>query len=204
MNSFISINPDRCIGCGTCQAACSAGHASVGEQAEPRLSVVFTREVTASITCHHCEAAPCLAVCPVNAITREDGRVTVNEQECVGCKLCACVCPFGAIHPAATNIDGVCGRAQFTPNMPESTSSMLKWEIGVPTVAVKCDLCAYDKECGPHCVAVCPTQALTYVQPYDLMMEKTEKMKKEAKVTELLNVNKSKIARPENAVTVKE
>ena len=145
-----------------------------------------------------------MAVCPVNAISREDGRVTVNEQECIGCKLCACVCPFGAIHASGTNIDGVAGRAQFTPNMPEGTSSMLKWEIRVPTVAVKCDLCAYDKECGPHCVAVCPTQALSYKQPYDQLMEKTDKMKKEAKVTELLNVNTSKIARPENALGEKE
>ena len=88
MNSFISINPDRCIACGTCQAACSAGHASVGKQAEPRLSVIFTSDVTASITCHHCEGAPCLAVCPVNAITQEDDRVVVNEQTCIGCKMC--------------------------------------------------------------------------------------------------------------------
>ena len=81
---------------------------------------------------------------------------------------------------------------------------MLKWEIGVPTVAVKCDLCAYDKEKGPHCVAVCPTQALSYNQPYDQLMEKVDKMKKEAKVTELLNVNTSKIARPENTVNEQE
>lgn len=196
MNSFISINPDRCIGCGTCQAACSAGHAGAGEQAEPRLSVVFKCEVTASITCHHCEAAPCLAVCPVNAIEHKGDRISVNEQVCIGCKLCACVCPFGAIHPSATDIDGVCGIAQFTPNMPESTSSMLKWEIGVPTVAVKCDLCEYDEE-GPRCVRVCPTCALSYVKKYDLAVETADKRRKEARVTELLNAPTSRIERPE-------
>ena len=26
MNTFIAIEPDRCIGCGTCLAACSYGH----------------------------------------------------------------------------------------------------------------------------------------------------------------------------------
>lgn len=182
MNSFISINPDRCIGCGTCQAACSAGHASVGEQREPRLSVVFTPEVTASVTCHHCEAAPCLAVCPVNAITRDDKRIKVNEQTCIGCKLCACVCPFGAIHPSGTGIDGVAGRCVNTDQMPAGTSSMLKWEIGVPTCAVKCDLCEYDPEHGPHCVAVCPTKALSYVTSFDLLTEKIEKMAKEVEV----------------------
>ena len=53
-------------------------------------------------------------------------------------------------------------------------------------------------------MAVCPTQALSYNQPYDQLMDKVDKMKKEAKVTELLNVNKSKIARPENTVNEKE
>ncbi len=196
MNSFISINPDRCIGCGTCQAACSAGHAGVGEQAQPRLSVVFTKEVTASITCHHCEAAPCLAVCPVNAIEHKGDRISVDEQACIGCKLCACVCPFGAIHPSGTNIDGVSGMAQFTPNMPESTSSMLKWEIGVPTVAVKCDLCEYDEN-GPRCVRVCPTMALKYETPFEQSAKKTRKMKAESLVTEAIVAPNSSIRRPE-------
>ncbi len=201
MNSFISINTNRCIGCGTCQAACSAGHASVGEQAEPRLSVVFTKDVTASITCHHCEGAPCLAVCPVNAITHEGDRIKVNEQTCIGCKLCACVCPFGAIHPSGTGIDGVAGICNNIPNMPESTSSMLKWEIGVPTCAVKCDLCAYDPELGPHCVAVCPTKALSLVTEFSGAAEKKEKMKKEAKATEVINVTRSKVTRFEETLT---
>lgn len=197
MNSYISINPDRCIACGTCQAACSAGHASVGEQAEPRLSVVFTKDVTASITCHHCEGAPCLAVCPVNAITQEDDRVVVNEQTCIGCKMCACVCPFGAIHASGTDITGVAGIANKTPNMPASTSSMLKWEIGIQTCAVKCDLCAYDKESGPKCVAACPTKALSLVNAFDLSAENTIKRKREALVTEQLVAPNSSIRRPD-------
>lgn len=201
MNSFISINTNRCIGCGTCQAACSAGHASVGEQAEPRLSVVFTKDVTASITCHHCEGAPCLAVCPVNAITHEGDRIVVNEQTCIGCKLCACVCPFGAIHPSGTSIAGVAGICQNTSNMPLATSSMLKWEIGVPTVAVKCDLCAYDKERGPHCVAVCPTKALELVTEFSGEAEKKQKRKKEAKAAEVMNYTRSTVKRYESTLT---
>ncbi len=196
MNSFISINPDRCIGCGTCQAACSNGHASVGEQAEPRLAVVSTSEVTASLTCHHCEGAPCLAVCPVNAIVHKGDRIKVNEQTCIGCKLCACVCPFGAIHASGTSIAGVAGTAQFTPNMPVGTSSMLKWEIGVQTCAVKCDLCEFDDE-GPRCVRACPTMALKYETAFEQAAEKTVKMKDEARVNEQIVAPKSTIQRPE-------
>ena len=91
MNTFIAIEPDRCIGCGTCLAACSHGHRVAGLQAEPRLALTFTRDVSAAVPCHQCEGAPCLAVCPVDAITRTDTAVIVNEQTCIGCKLCAVV-----------------------------------------------------------------------------------------------------------------
>ncbi|NPD30780.1 4Fe-4S dicluster domain-containing protein [Eggerthellaceae bacterium zg-1084] len=168
MNRFIAVEPDKCIGCGTCQAACSEGHRDVGLQGEPRLSVVTTREISAAITCHHCEGAPCLEVCPVDAITRESGSIQVNEQTCIGCKLCAIVCPFGAVHPAGTSIAGVAGTMFATPTYPKSLSSLLRWEVGVITCAVKCDLCSYDPEGGPRCVPACPTNALTYVVGDDL------------------------------------
>lgn len=167
MNRFIAINPDACIGCGTCRAACSEGHREVGLQAEPRLSLVMTRDVSAAVTCHHCEGAPCLQVCPVNAIDKADGAVRVNEQHCIGCKLCAIVCPFGAIHPSGTSIAGVAGVKVNTPTFAASLDPLLQWEIGVYTRAVKCDLCSYD-EAGPHCVPACPTKALTLVEPRDM------------------------------------
>ncbi|WP_124060364.1 4Fe-4S dicluster domain-containing protein [Gordonibacter sp. Marseille-P4307] len=168
MNRFIAINPDRCIGCGTCRAACSEGHKLVGLQGEPRLSMVMTKDVSAAVTCHHCEGAPCLEICPVNAITRENGSIQVNEQTCIGCKLCGIACPFGAIHPSGTSIAGVAGTMVSIPTFPKSLSPLLQWEIGVYTCAVKCDLCSYDPEGGPHCVPACPTNALTYVVDEDL------------------------------------
>lgn len=111
-----------------------------GLQAEPRLALTFTRDVSAAVTCHQCEGAPCLAVCPVDAITRTDTAVIVNEQTCIGCKLCAVVCPFGAIHPSGTSTAGVAGIAYPTPTQPQGTSPLLAWSIGTYTCAVKCDL----------------------------------------------------------------
>ncbi|WP_080797273.1 4Fe-4S dicluster domain-containing protein [Arabiibacter massiliensis] len=166
MNRFIAIHPDRCIGCGTCRAACSEGHRAVGLQGEPRLAMVMTRDISAAVTCHHCEGAPCAAACPVNAIYRQKGAIIVNEQRCIGCKLCGIVCPFGAIHPAGTSVAGVAGTMVKTPTFPASLDPLLQWEIGVYTCAVKCDLCAYDQE-GPHCVPACPTNALEYVTTMD-------------------------------------
>ncbi|MCZ6127914.1 4Fe-4S binding protein, partial [Escherichia coli] len=53
--------------------------------------------LTAPVVCHHCEEAPCLQVCPVNANSQRDDAIQLNESLCSGCKLCAVVCPFGAI-----------------------------------------------------------------------------------------------------------
>lgn len=195
MNKFIAIEPDVCIGCGTCLAACSSGHRVAGLQAEPRLAMTGTRAMTAAVTCHHCEGAPCMAVCPVGAITRADGAVLVNEQTCVGCKLCACVCPFGAIHPSGTSIAGVAGVKYDTPTFPRGTSPLLTWEAGVYTCAVKCDLCAFDPA-GPHCVKACLTGALSVQDAPDASEARKEKLVAAAQANEIAMRGASTIRRP--------
>ncbi|WP_284126108.1 4Fe-4S dicluster domain-containing protein [Parerythrobacter aestuarii] len=49
-------------------------------------------------SCLHCEDAPCVTVCPTGASYKrtEDGIVLVNEDICIGCKLCSWACPYGA------------------------------------------------------------------------------------------------------------
>jgi Fe-S-cluster-containing hydrogenase component 2 len=51
------------------------------------------------MTCQQCEDAPCLNVCPVKAISRneESAKVTVDYDVCIGCRSCIGVCPFGAM-----------------------------------------------------------------------------------------------------------
>ncbi len=196
MSTFIAIEPDACIGCGTCMAACSEGHRSAGLQAEPRLAMTSTFDMTAAVTCHHCEGAPCMAVCPVAAITREDGVVRVNEQTCVGCKLCACVCPFGAIHPSGTSIAGVAGIKYDTPTFPRGTSPLLTQAAGVYTCAVKCDMCAYDPQSTPHCVAACPTNALRVCESSDAQADRKKKLVAAAEMNERMMRGISTIRRP--------
>lgn len=49
MNRFIDINPERCIGCGTCQSACADAHRMQGLQDTPRLALVKTGGISAAL-----------------------------------------------------------------------------------------------------------------------------------------------------------
>jgi len=162
MNRFVIASPGRCIGCNTCMAACSSVHRDVGLQALPRLTVMRTFEVTAPVLCRHCDDAPCARVCPVDAIKLSGDQVELNEQTCIGCKLCAIACPFGAITPSGTPVSGVAGINVGHPTQSVALDPLLAWSIGVKTVAVKCDLCSFLEQ-GPECVRVCPTGALRVV-----------------------------------------
>lgn len=162
MNRFVIADQQRCIGCNTCMAACTEIHKKQGMQSHPRLTVMRTDDATAPILCHQCEDAPCARVCPVNAITHGGDSIVLDEKTCIGCKLCALACPFGAITPSGTGVAGVAGIATATPTHSAALDPLLVWEVGVRSVAVKCDLCALSDQ-GPACVTVCPTNALFIV-----------------------------------------
>ncbi|WP_247872074.1 4Fe-4S dicluster domain-containing protein [Azospirillum sp. TSO35-2] len=140
-------------------AACTEIHKKAGLQAHPRLTVMRIADDTAPVLCHQCEDAPCARVCPVNAITHAADAIVLDEKICIGCKMCALACPFGAITPSGTSVAGVAGIRTATPTQPAALDPLLAWEIGVKSVAVKCDLCAFASD-GPACVRVCPTAAL--------------------------------------------
>jgi Fe-S-cluster-containing dehydrogenase component/formate-dependent nitrite reductase membrane component NrfD len=88
----------------------------------------------AVLRCNHCDAAPCVDICPTSALfQRPDGIVDFDNSRCIGCKSCMQACPYDALY-----ID------------PESNT------------AAKCNYCAHRVESGlePACVIVCPTQAI--------------------------------------------
>lgn len=178
MNRFVIAEPTLCIGCNTCMAACTLVHKAAGLQSHPRLTVMRNATHTAPVLCRQCEDAPCAQVCPVRAIQQDGDAVVLNETLCIGCKLCAMACPFGAITPSGTPYTGVAASAAgltprpsaFNPGEPATTAvnsthslhPVLAWTAGVRSVAVKCDLCATEPA-GPQCVRVCPTHALVVI-----------------------------------------
>lgn len=49
-------------------------------------------------TCRKCENAPCVAVCPVEALEKDTrGIIGRALNLCVRCKTCVAVCPFGTL-----------------------------------------------------------------------------------------------------------
>jgi formate dehydrogenase iron-sulfur subunit len=89
-----------------------------------------------SDVCKHCAHAPCLEVCPTDAIIRtEFGTVYIREHYCNGCRDCIAACPFGVIHMSPAK-----------------------------HVAQKCTFC-YDRlqnELVPACAQACPTQSIQF------------------------------------------
>jgi Fe-S-cluster-containing dehydrogenase component/DMSO reductase anchor subunit len=137
-----ALDLNRCTGCRACELACCTENdlgwgrswrriETFNPERDPRLPHHHL-----SVACNHCEAAPCRTACPARAITRDelDGRITLHDDRCMGCRYCSWACPFEA------------------PLFDEDTRTM-----------GKCTLCPQRTETGlqPACVEACPTEALT-------------------------------------------
>lgn len=134
------IDNRKCIGCHACTTACKSEHAvPVGvnrtwvKQVE-KGEFPHTRRLFSVMRCNHCTEAPCVEICPVEALHfRPDGIVDFDKDRCIGCKSCMQACPYDALY-----ID------------PESHT------------AAKCNYCAHRIDIGlePACVNVCPEHAI--------------------------------------------
>ena len=106
----IAIDKHRCIGCNTCALACKMQNnvpdgmlwnrvltedcdifdGAVGQY--PNLSRSYL-----PIACQHCENAACLRACPTGATYLDDkGRVEIDYDKCIGCRMCMAACPYNA------------------------------------------------------------------------------------------------------------
>jgi Fe-S-cluster-containing hydrogenase component 2 len=49
-------------------------------------------------TCRRCEDAPCINVCPAEALDKdEEGLIVRFTNLCIACKSCVVICPFGTM-----------------------------------------------------------------------------------------------------------
>jgi Fe-S-cluster-containing dehydrogenase component/formate-dependent nitrite reductase membrane component NrfD len=134
------IDNRKCIGCHACTTACKSEHdVPVGvnrtwvKQVE-KGTFPDTRRLFSVMRCNHCTDAPCVEICPTEALNiRDDGIVDFDKDRCIGCKSCMQACPYDALY-----ID------------PETKT------------AAKCNYCAHRIDVGlePACVNVCPEHAI--------------------------------------------
>ncbi|MDH4229626.1 MAG: dimethyl sulfoxide reductase anchor subunit [Nitrospirota bacterium] len=133
----------NCIGCHSCEAACSEKNGLKPHIAWRKVGYVESgefphyRRVNTSMACNHCDNPVCLKGCPTRAYVKyaDTGAVVQDSSVCFGCQYCTWVCPYGA--------------PVFDP------------EVG--TVS-KCNMCVDRLAVGlkPACVAACLGHALEF------------------------------------------
>ena len=150
---------ERCIDCAGCSIACKEGnHVPVGVNRRRIVTIKQGQpgEKSISVACMHCSDAPCIAVCPVDAIyQRTDGIVLVNKETCIGCGYCFMSCPFGAPQFPGGQVFGARGamdKCTFCAGGPEENFSNKEKKLyGQNRIA---------EGKVPLCAAMCATKAL--------------------------------------------
>jgi len=108
-NYGMVIDASKCDGCQACVYACKVQN-NVPTLDDARINISWIWVVTLKqkfpnakerfvpMLCYHCEKAPCVQVCPVQAtFVREKGRVVlIDKHRCIGCRYCMVACPYRA------------------------------------------------------------------------------------------------------------
>lgn len=111
---------ELCNGCGLCELICSLAHEGYVNRECSRIRIGGVLRPL-PLLCLQCEQPLCLEHCPVSAIERADGLITVDYDRCISCRCCVITCPFGGTH--------------------EDCSGRM----------IRCDLCGGDPECAAYC-----------------------------------------------------
>ena len=161
----IGIDLHRYIGCNTCALACKMQNNvpdgmlwnrvltegcerfDSAEGTYPNLSRTYL-----PLACQHCENPACERVCPTGATYKDDkGRVEIDYDKCIGCRMCMAACPYNA--------------RTFNWNDPVRATGASYGDARVPErargVMEKCTLCKERTDEGdePMCVRCCPADA---------------------------------------------
>ncbi|MEE8400361.1 MAG: 4Fe-4S dicluster domain-containing protein, partial [Desulfobacterales bacterium] len=182
----MTVDLDKCIGCGACSVACYAEN-NIGVVGKER--IIEQREMSwiqiqryhdpdaeeniifFPLLCQHCDSAPCESVCPVYA--SHHSKEGLNNQiynRCIGTRFCSQNCPYKARR-----------FNWFDWQRPEPLDLQLNPDVTVRSKGVmeKCSFCVQrikdahtlaknedrkirDGEIEPACAQTCPTGAFTF------------------------------------------
>ncbi|OGU66897.1 MAG: hypothetical protein A2W30_08840 [Ignavibacteria bacterium RBG_16_36_9] len=159
----VLVDTTRCIGCRSCEVACSEEHnlyipdiekdnalEIVRTTSEKQWTIVNRFEtdkgqIFVKRQCMHCWQPACTAACLTNAMYKtKDGPVTWNGDKCMGCRYCMVSCPF---------------------DIPKF--EYFDWNPKIQ----KCNMCFERLQQGkkPACVEACPTDALMFGMKRELL-----------------------------------
>lgn len=211
----MTIDLDRCTGCGACVVACQAENnlPIVGEKRfHERRDIKWIRIERywegeypdaklrfLPMLCQHCDQAPCEIACPVAATYHNpDGLNTQVYNRCIGTRTCAVYCPYE-----------VRFFNWFTYRWDAPLEQQLNPDVTVREKGVmeKCTFCIQrirlakdaakddgrrkvrDGEVTPACVQSCPTEAMVFGNRSDPESRVSRMMRDERgyKVLEELN-----------------
>ena len=161
----MAVDLHRCIGCNTCALACKMQNNvpdgmlwnrvltegceqfDGAEGTYPNLTRTYL-----PIACQHCDNPACQKVCPTGATYTDDkGRVEIDYEKCIGCRMCMAACPYNA--------------RVFNWNEPARSTGFDYGDAagarGPRGVMEKCTLCKERTDRGdvPMCVLCCPADA---------------------------------------------
>lgn len=164
----IGIDLYRCIGCNTCALACKMQNNvpdgmlwnrvltegcerfDSAEGTYPNLSRTYL-----PLACQHCENPACERVCPTGATYKDDkGRVEIDYDKCIGCRMCMAACPYNARTFNWNDPVRATGAGYGDARVPERTRGVME----------KCTLCKERTDEGdePMCVRCCPADARVF------------------------------------------
>ena len=183
----MSVDLDRCTGCGACVTACQAENniPIVGEDAiargremqwirierywEGEFPDVKLRFIP--MLCQHCDAAPCETVCPVSATYHnQDGLNAQVYNRCIGTRSCAVYCPYEVRYFNYNNHHWDAPlEQQLNPDVSVREKGVMeKCSFCIQRIRQAKDVAkdegrrVQDGDVQPACVQTCPTEALVF------------------------------------------
>ena len=157
MEKILVVDHEKCTGCRLCEMVCAVEHAGVNSPSRSRIHVIkwIQEGFELPMVCQQCEEAPCIAVCPKDALSRDSvlGHVAIDYDLCIGCKMCVIACPFGGM--------GIDAEARQV---------------------IKCDLCDGDptcvRFCDPGALQFVPASSVNLMKKRDAGLQLSIVMKK--------------------------
>lgn len=136
----IYVEEKWCLGCHLCEYNCAFANSGMDDMVKalkdkpirPRIQIGEGKGVNFAVSCRHCDEPLCVKACISGALSKKDGVIVCDRDQCVGCYTCILVCPYGCILPTEE------GPVQ------------------------KCELCRNSRPGKPACVEGCPNRAIVY------------------------------------------